>query len=115
MNLITQVSSNALQQQTMILEDGTSFTYTLYFVPMQSGWFFTEITYGANFTLRGLRVSNSVNMLNQWRNVIPFGIGCISTANREPSLQQDFSSGASKLYILTHDECLEYAEILSLD
>lgn len=99
----------------MVLDDGTSFTYTLYFVPMQSGWFFTEITYGASFTLRNIRITNSVNMLNQWRNIIPFGIACISTANREPSLQQDFSSGASKLYLLTQDECQQYAEILALD
>jgi len=115
LNLITQVSSNALQQQTMVLDDGTSFTYTLYFVPMQQGWFFTEITYGDSFTLRNIRVTNSVNMLNQWRNIIPFGIGCISTANREPSLQQDFSSGASKLYLLTQLECQQYAEILASD
>jgi len=111
MNQITQISDNALQKQTIILDDGTTFTFTLYFVPLQQGWFITELTYGT-FTLRGLRVTNSVNMLNQWRNIIPFGLACLSTANREPGLQQDFSSGASKLYILNQVDIAEYARIL---
>lgn len=112
MNQVTNISTNALQQQTIILDDGSTFTFTMYFVSMQAGWFITELTYGTTFTLRGLRITNSVNMLNQWRNIIPFGLGCISTANREPSLLQDFSSQASKLYVLTQAECQQYAEIL---
>lgn len=114
MNLITQVTDAPLQKQTLVLGDGTSFTMTMYFVPLQSGWFITELSYGTNFILRGLRITNSVNMLNQFRNLIPFGLGCISTANREPSQQQDFSSGNSKLYILSEIETTEYAEILRL-
>ncbi len=111
MNQITQISDNALQKQSLLLEDGTVFSITMYFVPLQTGWFITELTYGT-FIIRSLRITNSVNMLNQFRNLIPFGLACLSTANREPSFQQDFSSGASKLYILTQAECEEYAEIL---
>lgn len=114
MNLITQITTAPLQQQTFILGDGTSFTMSIYFVPLQTGWFITELTYGANFTLRGLRITNSVNMLNQFRNLIPFGLGCISVANREPGLLEDFSSGNSKLYVLTQAETDEYAEYLKL-
>lgn len=113
MNLIDQISTAPLQRFTLVLPNGTAFTMTLYFVPLQQGWFITELTY-QDFVLRGLRITNSVNMLNQFRNLIPFGLGCISTANREPSLDQDFSSGNSKLYILTQAETEEYAEILRL-
>ena len=113
MNLIGQVTANPLQKQTLVLDDGSSFTMTIYFVPLQNGWFITELTYNT-FILRGLRITNSVNMLNQWRNIIPFGLACISTANREPSLQQDFSSGASQLFILSKAETDEYAEYLRL-
>ncbi len=111
MLLIQRIASDALQKQTLVLEDGTALTLTLYFRPLQLGWFINELTYGS-FTLQGMRVTNNPNMLNQWRSVLPFGLACYSTANREPSLQQDFSSGASKLYILTQAEVTEYADYL---
>ncbi len=111
MFLIQQVTANPLQQQTLILEDGTALELTIYFRPMQYGWFINEILYG-NFKLYGVRITNSPNMLHQFRNRIPFGLACFSSANREPSLQQDFSSGVSKLYILSQAEINEYAEFL---
>ncbi len=110
---IQQVTSNPLQRQTLVLEDGTTLTLTLYFRPMQYGWFVERLEYGT-FVLNGLRITNSPNMLIQFRNQIPFGLGCFSTANREPSQQQDFSSGASRLYILTQAEVADYMEFLSL-
>ena len=113
MYLIQQITSNPLQKQTLVLQDGTSVTLIMYFRPLQTGWFINEITRG-DFTLYGLRITNSPNMLNQFRNQIPFGLACFSTANREPSQQQDFLSGASKLYILEQDEVDEYAEFLRL-
>src|SRR6266403_3673629 len=100
MLLIQQITTNPLQSQTLVLPDGTSFFLQLYFRPMQFGWFIEKFTYG-DFVLNGLRITNSPNMLNQWRNILPFGLGCFSIANREPSFQEDFSSGNSKLYVLT--------------
>ncbi len=111
MFLIQRVTSNPLQTQTLVLEDGSSVLLTIYFRPLQYGWFINELTYDT-FTLTGMRIVNSPNMLNQWRNLLPFGLGCFSTANREPQLQQDFSSGASKLYILSAAEVTEWAEFL---
>lgn len=113
MLLIQQVTAAPLQKQTLVLPEGTTLALTLSFRPMQFGWFVNELKY-SDFTLHGLRITNSPNMLNQWRNLIPFGFGCFSTANREPSQQQDFSSGASKLYILTQAEVTEYAGFLNL-
>lgn len=113
MKLIQQITDNPLQKQRFTLENGTSFTMTIYFVPLQQGWFITNLTY-QTFVLNGLRITNSVNMLNQFINLIPFGIACVSVANREPSLQEDFSSTNSKLYVLNHAECVEYAEYLKL-
>lgn len=112
MFIIQQLTSDSLQKQILILPDGTQLTMTIYFVPMQLGWFITNLTYG-DFILNGLRITNSPNMLNQFRNQIPFGLACYSTQNREPSQQQDFSSGASKLYILSEAECTQYAELLA--
>lgn len=97
---------------TLVLPDGSSISLTIYFVPMQFGWFITELSYG-DFVLNGLRITTQPNMLYQFRNVIPFGLACFSPSGREPSLQEDFASGASVLYILTAEEVQQYADFLS--
>lgn len=109
---IPQITDAPLQSMSLILPDGSVAQLTIYFVPMQYGWVITSLTY-SSFTLNGLRVTNNPNMLHQFRNQIPFGLACFSTSDREPSQQEDFSSGASALYILTSDEVEEYAEILA--
>ena len=110
MNLITNLNENPRQSQTLVLANGNTVAITMYFVPMQYGWFFTSISYPANnFTLTGIRICNNPNLLYQWQNQIPFGIGCFSTSQREPTQQQDFFSGASSLYILSQTECQQYA------
>jgi hypothetical protein len=50
--------------------------------------------------------------MHQWQNLIPFGIACFSTNNREPSLLEDFSSGASRLFLLSEAEVEEFQEYL---
>lgn len=114
MNIIGNITSDPLQSQTLVLENGNSFTVTIYYVPMQYGWFITSLTYG-NFTLQGLRITVSPNILYQFKNQIPFGIACIpnnSNINREPTQQQDFESGAFSLYVLTAAEVAEYTALL---
>lgn len=111
MFLIQQVTAYPLQSQNLTLPDGTLVSFTLYFVPMQYGWFITNLTYGS-FILNGLRVSNSPNMLLQYQNQIPFGIACYSQNNREPSQQEDFATGASQLYLLDQEDCQEFFNYL---
>lgn len=111
MNLIQQITSDPVQRQTLILPDGTSLSMVIRFVPMQYGWFINSLIY-QTFTLNGLRITNSPNMLQQFRNQIPFGLACFTTNNREPSQQQDFSSGTSKLFLLSAAEVASYNEML---
>lgn len=112
MLLIQNVTSVPYQKQTLVLPDGSFLNFTLRFVPLQQCWFFDEISW-QSFLVNGLRCSNQPNLLRQWKNLLPFGLGCFSKANREPSLQEDFSSGASKLYVLTEAEVLQYEAFLN--
>jgi hypothetical protein len=112
MNKIDQISNNVLQSHTVVLADGSQFTIQFYFISMQYGWFINYLEY-KNFSLKGLRVTNSPNMLHQFRNKIPFGLACISKEDREPSFIDDFSSGASSIYLLTSEEVAKYEEYLS--
>lgn len=109
---VQNITQDAFQKQTMILPDGSSLVLTIYFRPLQQGWFLENITHN-DFSLNGLRITNSPNMLHQFKNQINFGLACFSMNDREPSLPQDFSSGASVLYVLTEDEVNAYTEFLS--
>lgn len=109
---IQQITNNSLQNNTLVLPDGSSLTLQIYFRPMQYGWFINELTYGS-FILRGVRITNNPNMLRQFKNKLPFGLACYSIQNREPSLQDDFSSGASKLYILSAIEVQQYEQLIA--
>lgn len=72
-----------------------------------------SLTYNT-FVLNGLRVCVSPNMLYQWKNILPFGLGCfITTANREPTQVQDFSSNLFQLFLLTSEEVSQYSEFLA--
>lgn len=112
MFVVQQISSDALQSQTLVLSDGTQVQLQMRFVPLQYGWFISQLNYG-DFALQGYRIVASPNMLHQYINQIPFGLACFVSGGRDPTQQQDFSSGAAQLYVLTHAECLEYAAFLS--
>ena len=108
MLIIKNWTNNSLQQQGITLKDGTVLYLTIYFRAIQQGWFITKLTW-QTFSLYNLRITNNVNMLLAWKNVLPFGLACVTKDGREPSLLQDFSSGASTLYVL------ETADVESLD
>ncbi len=111
MNLIN-VTANFAQTQTLVLADGSSFDLTLLYKPRQQGWFISNLTYGA-FSVNGIRVTLFPNILNQYRNQIPFGLACFAEANREPMLQDDFVTLNANLYLLTSQEVQTVADLLS--
>lgn len=112
MNRITNFSLDPLQTQTINLPDGTQAQLTLCFKPMQFGWFIQSLTYG-NFTLTGKRLCLGPNILYQFQNQLPFGIGVYQAQNREPSLQQDLTDpNGVQIYVLTQAECAAYAAFL---
>lgn len=108
---IQQLTTDTPQQHTLVLPDGSQFSMQLVFVPMQYSWFIKNLTYG-DFILGCVRISNSGNILRQFKNQIPFGLACFSTESREPSLQEDFSSGNSNLFILSVAEVKQYEDFI---
>ena len=105
------LTADAVQQQNLILPDGTITSLTIMYSPQQQGWFIVELDYGT-FILQGVRITNSPNILFQFKNQLPFGLACFSTENREPTQQEDFFSGEAVLYILNSSEVQEYANYL---
>lgn len=109
---IQQITTDPTQTQTLILPDGSQAVLTIAYYPQQYAWFILELSY-QSFTLNGMQITANPNMLNQWRNSLPFGLGCFVAGNREPTQQQDFASGAAQLYLLSAAEVAEYATFLS--
>ena len=110
---ISEVTDDAFQQMNLTLDSGKQLILTIQFIEQQYGWVVTELNYDNNsFVLNGLKIVNSGNMLNQFRNIIPFGLACQTAGNREPALLEDFTQGSSFLYILTQSECIEYADLI---
>lgn len=107
---VQNTTTNALQQQNLILPDGTIINFVIRYAPLQYGWFL-DLSYG-QFSLNGLRITNSPNMLFQWKNILPFGLACFSTEGREATQQEDFASGEATLYVLTAAEVQAYIDYL---
>lgn len=117
MYIVQQITSNPSQTQTLILPDGSQANITISYYPQQYAWFITSLTWASvngalSFSLSGLQITTSPNMLNQWRNSLTFGLGCTCVGNREPTQLQDFSSGNAQLWILSAAEVAQYARIL---
>lgn len=110
MNQILQITDYARQKQTIPLPDGSSFSFTLYYTTRQNGWFI-DVTYGT-FTVNGMRVCSSPNILHQFANKLPFGIACFTKNKLEPYFQQDFLEGNSSLYLLSAEEVATYEAYL---
>lgn len=109
---IQQITNDSLQKQALALDDGSLVNITMYYIPLQIGWFIRELSYG-DFITHNIRITNSPNILYQFRNQLPFGLACSTDSNREPTQQQDFSTGAAKLFLLEQSEVTEYTEFLS--
>lgn len=109
---VENLTNSSRQKQVLVLPDQSKIEISIYFIPMQYGWFITSLVY-KDFILNNIRISNSPNMLNQFRNQIPFGMACISTQNREPSLQDDFATDVAQLFILTPEEVDAYTAFLT--
>lgn len=109
---IQTITDDALQVQNFTLADGSQLQITFYYRPRQIGWFILNLTY-QTFILNEVRITNSPNMLRQFKNQLPFGLACVTDQLREPTQQGDFASGAAILYILTAQEVQDYEEFLS--
>lgn len=108
---IDNITTDPLQERDVVLLDGTIVNMTMYYMPMQYGWFLRNLNY-EDFEINNFRITNHANFLYQFKNQIPFGMACFTIGDREPTLQEDFASGQSKLYILTEEEVTQYENFL---
>lgn len=98
MKYIPSLTADPRQSIKLVAPDGNLITLTFEFVESQRGWFFS-MDY-LNLTLSRRRLTNSPNLLRQFRGIIPFGLTCAVTDGQEPVFKDDFVSGRVQMYIL---------------
>ncbi len=102
MKALTGIRATGQQKLVTTASNGDTIEITLYFQSRTSVWKM-DVESGT-FILKGIRISRVLNLLCQYNNIIPFGIGVIVNGEGEPFLINDFSSGRVQLAILTPAE-----------
>ena len=112
MQYIDNISNEPMQKHTILLEEDSSrIVLELTYRPNQLGWFL-DVTYdNLYFKLYGLRITTNSNILNQWRNKLPFGIICQCKDSQDPMLIEDFLVNRAQLAILSKEEVNQIVEM----
>lgn len=103
MQLISTLDGSAYQQVSYILDDGTTATLTLRFLPTQSRWVL-DITDDSGFSVNGIMVCCYPNILDKWHNIIKYGINVSTTDGIDPFRQDDFETGYAFISMLDEEE-----------
>lgn len=112
MQILDTVSNESKQRHTILLEkDNSEIVIDLVYKPTQIGWFIDVQYPSEGFYVYGLRVATNSNILNQWKNLLPFGIICYCEDAQDPLSIQDFLVERAHLAILSEQEIKEIEKI----
>jgi len=101
MNIIDGLGNEAYQIIQLVLSDGSVAVLELKYRPMTQRWNLDVVhdTFPAG-AVRGIGLSAHPNLLRQWRNVIPFGLACVTNTGVDPFSIEDFATQRAVLYLL---------------
>ena len=101
MNRIDNLTDDADQVTNLTLEDGTVAILELHYRGATQRWTYdvTHPSFPAG-AVKGQMLCAYPNILRQFKNVVPFGISCVSTDGLDPISAEDFVDGRVSLYLL---------------
>lgn len=102
MKFVNSITSDYRQNMDIALENGEQFNLNLYFSHRNLSWF-CDINY-KNKIINGIKITTNINILNKWKNILPFGILIDSDYDLDPYSIDDFTNGFIMLYILNDAE-----------
>ena len=102
MNSIQGLGNEAYQNLQLLLDDGSIATFEFKYRPMTRRWTL-DVQHAVlpNGKVYSLNVCAYANLLRPWRNIIPFGLACVTQTGVDPFNLDDFRSGRATLYLLT--------------
>lgn len=99
---VTGLTATPKQSVKIQLESGDIVELRFVYKSNQRGWFF-DVLY-KEFSCYGIQLTNCPNIIRQFQNILPFGIGCSVTDGYEPWFLNDFETGRVAVYVLNHDD-----------
>lgn len=102
MHQITTLTNEPKQRCQLVLESNDTVDFRLYFYPRQQSWYF-DFAY-KDLIVNGSKAVLSPNVLRNFKNIIPFGIGFSADSLVEPFSLDDFSSGRVRMYLLNRED-----------
>jgi hypothetical protein len=98
MRFLNKITNAPSQRFFLTGNPGQRIIMDLRYLPTQQLWLM-DIEY-ENFTVKGIAVLSSPNLLRNYRNIIPFGIACLSSGGLDPYFIDDFTAGNAAMYLL---------------
>lgn len=108
MKRLDGIRATGRQTLNAFASNGKRIDMTFVFYAAIQEWFI-NVTY-ETFELTGFRIFASPNILQQYENIIPFGLAVTVQGGAEPFLISDFSSGRVNIYVLTPEEVEQVQE-----
>lgn len=102
MRFLNKISDAGSQRFFLTGIPGQRIVMDLRYMPSQELWMM-DIEYG-DFALRGIVVTASVNLLRNYKNIIPFGISCTTIDGLDPYYIDDFSTQRASLFLMDQDD-----------
>jgi len=102
MQQITNLSDEASQISKVVLDDGSVITFEIIYLPTIERWMM-NVSH-PTITVNNLILCAGPNVLRDFRNVIPFGLGCYTNDGADPFYIEDFASGRVSLFVLDASE-----------
>ena len=104
MKKIVNVTNNPKQHITLQNENGEDIELYLEYKPRVEGWFYS-FKYN-DIETKNLQVCIHPNILRQFKRLINFGLGFVSTNKAEPFSIDSFSTGKCEMYLLNKEDVL---------
>lgn len=103
MQAVTGITNQPAQIVNLTASDGSTVTLTLAYRPQQLGWFFDLQWNGTSpaTEINGRRITAFPNLLRQFKNILTFGLACVTTDGLEPLGQDDFSTQYATILLLS--------------
>ncbi len=102
MQQITNLSDEADQTTRVALANGSIAVFEFIYLAAVERWAFSVSH--PDIQIDGMILCAGPNVLRDFRNVIPFGLGCYTTDGADPFYIEDFASGRVTLYVLDASE-----------
>lgn len=101
-NLVNKINDQPMQRVFLTGNPGQRIIMDLRFLPTQSLWT-ADFSLG-DFSVEGICVTASPNILRNYRNIIPFGVMVLTDNGQDPRGLDDFNTGYARIYLMDQEE-----------